>query len=114
MLSYCEAGKRLAAAGLEALAADIEDRYQQRLAPAAHGDWPKWQAAVEALADADIGSDTARAALLALCPWRKGPLTIRGVDIDAEWRSDLKWNRVRSALADLTGNKVLEVGCGKG
>ena len=32
--------------------------------------------------------------LMALSPWRKGPFNISGIDLDAEWRSDFKWNRV--------------------
>ncbi|MFQ5609750.1 MAG: tRNA 5-methoxyuridine(34)/uridine 5-oxyacetic acid(34) synthase CmoB, partial [Woeseiaceae bacterium] len=44
---------------------------------------------------------------------RKGPFDVGGVHIDAEWRSDLKWRRVRDAI-DLGGRNVLDVGCGNG
>ncbi|MEN0108998.1 MAG: tRNA 5-methoxyuridine(34)/uridine 5-oxyacetic acid(34) synthase CmoB, partial [Pseudomonas sp.] len=36
-----------------------------------------------------------------------------GVHIDTEWRSDWKWDRV-SPHIDLTGKRVLDVGCGNG
>ena len=49
-----------------------------------------------------------------LHPWRKGPLEISGVHIDTEWRSDWKWDRLRSHIAPLDGRSVLDVGCGNG
>ncbi len=47
-------------------------------------------------------------------PWRKGPYHIHGVEIDTEWRSDWKWDRVRPHLQPLDGRTVLDVGCGNG
>lgn len=32
--------------------------------------------------------------LRSFMPWRKGPFNIFGIDIDAEWRSEQKWNRL--------------------
>ena len=55
-----------------------------------------------------------RPALLALAPWRKGPFDIAGITIDSEWRSDLKWARLKDAIAPLAGRNVLDVGCGNG
>lgn len=52
--------------------------------------------------------------LRGLMPWRKGPFNFFGVDIDTEWRSDWKWDRVSPWLSDLKGRKVLDVGCGSG
>lgn len=49
-----------------------------------------------------------------LMPWRKGPFRIFGVEIDSEWRSDLKWNRLLPHLEPLGGRKVADVGCGNG
>lgn len=46
-------------------------------------------------------------------PWRKGPLQIGDQYIDTEWRSDWKWERVENSV-DLTGKKVLDIGCGNG
>ncbi|MDI5166017.1 DUF1698 domain-containing protein, partial [Salmonella enterica subsp. enterica serovar Montevideo] len=42
----------------------------------------------------------------------KGPFSLYGVDIDTEWRSDWKWDRVLPHLSDLTGRTILDVGCG--
>jgi tRNA (mo5U34)-methyltransferase len=47
-------------------------------------------------------------------PWRKGPYSLYGVNIDTEWRSDWKWERVLPHLSDLTGRTILDVGCGSG
>lgn len=52
--------------------------------------------------------------LQALCPWRKGPFSVFGIDIDAEWRSDWKWARIASHLGSLQNCNVLDVGCGNG
>ncbi len=52
--------------------------------------------------------------LKALSPWRKGPFRISGVDLDAEWRSDYKWNRVAPALQSLEGRRVCDIGANSG
>lgn len=41
-----------------------------------------------------------------LMPWRKGPYSLYGVNIDTEWRSDWKWDRVLPHLSDLTGRTI--------
>jgi tRNA (mo5U34)-methyltransferase len=40
--------------------------------------------------------------------------SLYGVNIDTEWRSDWKWDRVLPHLSDLTGRTILDVGCGSG
>lgn len=47
-------------------------------------------------------------------PWRKGPFRLFGIDIDSEWRSDLKWDRLKDHIAPLTDGTVLDVGCSNG
>ena len=85
----------------------------ERMSPSAHGDFDRWQQVIAKLRSAS--SDTERRSLLLqLAPWRKGPFDIGGVHIDAEWRSDLKWQRVEGAIASLAGRRVLDVGCGNG
>lgn len=49
-----------------------------------------------------------------LMPWRKGPFSLYGLNIDTEWRSDWKWDRVLPHLSDLRGRTILDVGCGSG
>jgi tRNA (mo5U34)-methyltransferase len=85
----------------------------QRMSPAAHGDYARWQATVDRLAAAS-GDAERRELLMQLAPWRKGPFDVGGVHIDAEWRSDLKWRRFQNAIAPLAGRRVLDVGCGNG
>jgi len=91
-----------------------------------------WQDPVEKVAlregdETDFSGDTVRfgrpgllnpeeqqdldAALRALMPWRKGPFSYYGTDIDAEWRSNLKWSRVEPWLPDLKDKKICDVGC---
>lgn len=55
-----------------------------------------------------------RGLLQQLTPWRKGPFHLHGVDINTEWRSDYKWQRVAPHIGDLAGQQVLDVGCGSG
>ena len=52
--------------------------------------------------------------LRALKPWRKGPFDLFGIQIDGEWDSALKWQRLAPHLADLHGRRVLDVGSSNG
>jgi tRNA (mo5U34)-methyltransferase len=47
-------------------------------------------------------------------PWRKGPYEIFGINIDTEWVSYLKWNRIKNIIAPLTDRKVLDIGSSSG
>jgi tRNA (mo5U34)-methyltransferase len=47
-------------------------------------------------------------------PWRKGPFNLFGIEIDAEWRSQRKWQRLLPVLPDLTGQVVADIGCNNG
>jgi tRNA (mo5U34)-methyltransferase len=47
-------------------------------------------------------------------PWRKGPFEVCGLDIDTEWRSNLKWDRFIDSIQALKDRVVLDVGCGNG
>lgn len=45
-------------------------------------------------------------------PWRKGPFNIHGVEIDTEWRSCLKWDRLKNYISPLAGRRVADIGGG--
>ena len=102
---------------------------------AQHGDLPTWRAIIAALPalrassiqlDNDaivIGQsedatpqqqEQVETLLRKLHPWRKGPYQIHGIPIDTEWRSDVKWNRLRDSITPLNNRLVLDVGCGNG
>lgn len=49
-----------------------------------------------------------------LIPWKKGPFDLFGTRIDAEWRSDYKWDRLRPKLPSLRGKRILDVGANNG
>jgi tRNA (mo5U34)-methyltransferase len=102
---------------------------EQKLLHQPHGDLPRWRAALASLprtatcakldcAAPELGAkaadpDALRSALMALHPWRKGPLQLGGVTIDAEWRSDRKWERIAPHV-ELRNCRVLDVGSGNG
>lgn len=52
--------------------------------------------------------------LFDLCPWRKGPFNVFGIDIDSEWSSHIKWNRLKDHIAPLNGRRILDIGCSNG
>jgi tRNA (mo5U34)-methyltransferase len=107
---------------------------RQRLIEQPHGDMSRWLDAVASLpdmptefsADHDCVTVSAGAVLTAaemakiearlrqLMPWRKGPFNLLGVQIDTEWRSDWKWQRIVPHISDLNDRLVLDVGCGSG
>lgn len=98
------------------------------------GDLPQWQevldclpsitpSALEFTSEVRIGSaadcsDEVRAelaqTLMGLHPWRKGPFHLFGLHLDTEWHSDWKWDRLLPHLPSLTGQHILDVGCGNG
>jgi tRNA (mo5U34)-methyltransferase len=49
-----------------------------------------------------------------LIPWKKGPFKLFNLDIDAEWRSDFKWQRLEKHLVDLKDKVICDVGCNNG
>ena len=116
---------------LDHLPRQLEQQWQH----AAHGHLEQWCQTLEALPeitpsivrlDCDRvtvghGGDITPAqstlfttALQQLKPWRKGPFSLFGIDIDTEWRSDWKWQRLVSHVQPLAGRTVLDIGCGNG
>jgi len=59
-------------------------------------------------------ADALKNTLKKFMPWRKGPYLVHGVNLNTEWRSDLKWQRLQAAIKPLAGRTVLDVGCGNG
>lgn len=109
--------------------APLLERGQGLLEHASHGDLGRWRAALAALPETgtefsltdglpsfgppvDDPSGLTEL-LMALHPWRKGPMRIAGVTIDTEWRSDWKWQRIEPHI-ELRGQRVLDIGCGNG
>ncbi len=100
-----------------------------RFSPTHHGDFSRWAEAINQLPDltrpqvsygatvsisGQVDNVALEAALQNLHPWRKGPFRIGEVYIDTEWRSDWKWARLDEILPDMSGERVLDVGCGNG
>ena len=52
--------------------------------------------------------------LMQLVPWRKGPFMIQDIFIDAEWQSNMKWERVLDLNIELKGKNILDGGSGNG
>lgn len=52
--------------------------------------------------------------LKTMLPWRKGPYDLYGININTEWRSDWKWNRLKNHITPLQQRLVLDVGSGNG
>ncbi len=77
---------------------------------------PHWEEVLGLLEKLALKPDQelAELAIAKLFAWRKGPFTVFGHEIDGEWRSGMKWERVRPELGDLKGKRLLDVGCGNG
>ena len=115
MLDYVALWQSLDDLGLGGWQPQLENTIRERLSADSHGDYPRWKKTVERLDAIDENEQQEiRELLLSLAPWRKGPFEIAGITIDSEWQSNLKWDRLKDAIAPLNGRKVLDVGCGNG
>ena len=119
-----------AAAWLDTLEQSIDKAFNSPR----HGELDKWLAMLDNLPDikpsstelvsevrigneADIeqsARDKLEQDLRILMPWRKGPFSVFGLDINTEWHSDWKWDRLQPHIAPLNGKHVLDIGCGNG
>lgn len=94
----------------------------------AHAQFQDWLHAIQSLkldahevffengilkAQGETEQEALLACLKALKPWRKGHFDLFGIDVDSEWRSDLKYQRLRQII-DPQGLNILDVGGGNG
>lgn len=134
MIDYSDSLARLEKSKLKAWAAILPEQIAQGLSHQRYGDLKHWLKALEHLphavpsnvdlktkvrigAESDLNTGeyaTLKDNLLALRPWRKGPFQIFDVNIDTEWRSDWKWERLLPHIAPLKNRTILDVGCGNG
>lgn len=115
MLDYDGLWRCFAELGLDGWRPALEDVIRKRLSEDGHGDFSRWRKSIERLCTTDEDQQQEiRDLLLTLSPWRKGPFEIAGITIDSEWRSDLKWDRLKNFIAPLDGRNILDVGCGNG
>lgn len=134
MTLYNSLYPQLEAMGLEQWAHELKQVIPERMAVEGHGTMPLWQKALQGLPQLKpskmelktkveigcpedlVGSTPEEFSeqLQAFHPWRKGPYNLFGVDVDTEWRSDWKWDRVQPHIQSLKGRKILDIGCGNG
>ena len=134
MINYSDYFAYLKTTALADVAEVFAARTDAAIGQLSHGDFNKWQVAVDTMPEMspfemDLGAATVtiggpgdlnsieqrilRENLMWLHPWRKGPFELFGIQIDTEWRSDLKWARFKNHV-DLQNKLVLDVGCGNG
>ena len=122
--------EHLAAAGHQDWADEIRGAIESGIALDQHGNLSQWMEARRQLPSGPkslhvddgrivVGSavmadtDVLREQLMEFHPWRKGPFRVGGIDIDTEWRSDWKWNRIADHV-EFRDRVILDVGCGNG
>lgn len=133
-MHYQDLIKRMNSIGLSEWADVLQSQIDKGLSIDRHGDLPRWQNVINQLPDInsekiDLNAsaitvsnskideqqkEKINSLLKELIPWRKGPYDVHGSYINTEWRSDFKWDRLKSHIQDLKGRRVLDVGCGNG
>ncbi|SMN10805.1 tRNA (5-methoxyuridine) 34 synthase [uncultured Candidatus Thioglobus sp.] len=113
---------------LSAICTQLADLSEQAFA-VNNGNIPRWEAAINEIKKNNQGVVDYQAPYLCintenntqlqdplkqLMPWRKGPYKIGDLQLDSEWRGDMKWHRVLPHIQPLQGKTVLDVGSGNG
>lgn len=116
---------------LKALLPYTEDSFLQQIR---YGDFPRWRKLLSELpqiqpSSCNFGDRVSigdvndsdpetlarlREQLLEFIPWRKGPFELFGINIESEWHSNLKWDRLIKEISPLESRRVLDVGSGNG
>jgi tRNA (mo5U34)-methyltransferase len=120
---------------LSNVVSNVESKVKDTIQHASHGDLQSWLEAIDKMPDVtpsiidldltapvigsadDIDEKTKPAMvqlLKKLHPWRKGPFNLFGINIDAEWRSDMKWQRLADQIRPLKDKFVADIGSGNG
>ena len=119
---------------LKSFVPEIVDLLDEKYSNPKHGHFNEWKSIYESLSPQTVSltnfnqdaiiigarSDLSekkveqlKRKLLVLSPWRKGPFKLFGINIDTEWRSDLKWSRITPHI-ELKDKQILDIGCGNG
>jgi len=134
MIDYSELYKALQKSDAREWLKTLEASIERAFNSPRHGELDKWLAMLDNLpeikpssidleTEVRIGNkgdiddevlDLVEQDLRMLMPWRKGPVSVLGIDINTEWHSDWKWNRVQPHISSLKGRHVLDIGCGNG
>lgn len=134
MIDYKELYKALENSDAKEWLTTLADSIDRAFNMPRHGELDKWLAMLDSLPNIETSStdlisevrigdkddceqsvrDKLEQDLRLLMPWRKGPVSILGLDINTEWHSDWKWERVQPHIASLEGKHVLDIGCGNG
>ncbi len=134
MIDYSKLYKALESSDASKWLETLADSVERAFNSPRHGELDKWLAMLDNLPDIKPSSlelntevrigntsdcdensrELLEQDLRMLMPWRKGPLSIFGININTEWHSDWKWDRVRPHIKSLKGKNVLDIGCGNG
>ncbi len=125
----------LAEQGMSSFAQTLRQQHEDYFKSIRHGDFSCWQYAIDHLpaitpseihlnkSSIQIGTENdcnnadrqnLKQKLQTLMPWRKGPFDRFGINLDAEWQSNIKWDRFANEISALEGRLVLDVGSGNG
>ncbi len=135
MIDFSEFYAHLKESGLRDFCEDIRAKVDKVFTDDTHGHLEEWLSVIDEMPvlrplSVDLCADVVRVGekrdcsdetrdklekkFKALHPWRKGPFEVFGIYINTEWRSDLKWARLKDDIRPLKGKLVLDVGCGNG